>query len=167
MNDKDLSKIDGLNDRRNLLLLTYKKVRTVDDENVITILLMFYPDFADNHIEAIRNDLSRRGLMDLMDMHPDMPQVDEEGNETEKYGWMTTNEGENALKTNLFPSEMKKRNEDKKRQEMKDKETELNIRSLKRSKWSIWLSVAAIIISAITLLSELGLIKQWLPYLWR
>ena len=133
MNDKDLSKIDGLNDRRNLLLLTYKKVRTVDDENVITILLMFYPDFADNHIEAIRNDLSRRGLMELVDTHPEMLQVDEEGNETEKYGWATTNAGENALKANLFPSEMKKRNREEKRLIEADKDKRFKTSTSPRS----------------------------------
>lgn len=165
MNDTDLNKIEGLNDRRNLLLLTYKKTRTLDDENTIAILSYFYSDFIHNRVDDIRNDLVGLGLLKCVEKKDGVTPFDEEYNDN--FDYITTEAGENSLKTNLFPSEMRKRNEDKKRQEMKDKETELNIRSLKRSKWAIWLSVAAIIISAITLLSELGLIKQWLPYLWR
>lgn len=144
----DLSEIDGLNDRRNLLLLTYKKVRSIDDESNITILSTFYPDFIDNHIEAIMRDLERRGLLRLVNKHPEMPDTDEYGNENDKYEWTTTESGEMALKTNLFPSEMKKRNDDENQRLNNENDRRFN-RSI--ALWSLLVSIIAIIIAAIAL----------------
>lgn len=157
-----LSEIDGINDRRNLFMLINKDGQAWDDKSKILILQSFYPDFMNVYLEEIKKDLLDRGFIKHVNMHPDMPLTDEEGNENDIFKWVTTPEGIDALNTNLFPSELKKRNEDEKRQKIKDVETDLNIRSLKRSNWAIWISILAIIISAIALLKELGLMDRWL-----
>ncbi|MGJ7024996.1 hypothetical protein [Petrimonas sulfuriphila] len=159
----DFDKIDGLNDRRNLLLMLYKESKIPDDESKIAILSTLYPDAANKYVREIHDDLFSRGFIDIKGKNHDVTPFDNDYNSNAC--WVTTESGLKALEVNFFPSEIKKKNEERKRQEKKDKETDLNIQSLKMSKLAIWISVIAIIISAIALLSQLGLIRRWLPHL--
>src|SRR5690554_5315733 len=78
-----LSEIDGINDRRNLFMLINKDGQSWDDKSKILILQSFYPDFMNVYLEEIKRDLLDRGFISHVNMHPDMPLTDKDGNEND------------------------------------------------------------------------------------
>ena len=106
--------INNVNDRRILVLLKHKEVRTKAESRRLNQLTDLYPD-NEKCEEAIITELRPRGFIKMMNLKVEL---NEEGYYIEtitglpKY-LQTTEEGENALKNQLFPSEFKDKQRDK------------------------------------------------------
>lgn len=100
-----LKEAGGLNDRLNLVLLKYKARKNLCDKVKLKRLQRFYPDCGVFE-EGAREFLEERGLIKLVNggLTQNSKGNFEHGNGLPEY-WQTTEAGEAALKSSLFPSE--------------------------------------------------------------
>ncbi|WP_163305039.1 hypothetical protein [Dysgonomonas sp. 521] len=107
------------NDRYRLVLLEHIKDRTKHNDKEFNRLLLNYPDYVIGRFD-IERDLLKRGFLKSVDLRPDLPNQDDDGNYIDynkrgikKYETITTESGIASLKSNIFSSEIlaKKREE--------------------------------------------------------
>lgn len=107
------------NDRYRIVLLDYMKDKTKHNNKELKRLLLFYPDCMIGRFD-IEKELLKRGFIKSVDLRPDLPNQDDDGNYIDynkkgikKNETITTESGIASLKSNLFPSEIltKKREE--------------------------------------------------------
>ena len=106
-------KLRGMeNDRYRLVLLDYIKDKTKRNDKELKRLLLSYPDYMIGRFD-IERDLLKRGFLKSIDLRPDLPDQDDDGNYIDyhtkgikKHETITTESGIASLKSNLFPSEI-------------------------------------------------------------
>lgn len=107
------------NDRYRIVLLDYIKDKKKHNYKELKRLLLSYPDYMIGRSD-IEKELLKRGFIKSIDLRPDLPNQDNDGNYIDYHGkgikkneTITTESGLASLKRNLFPSELlaKKREE--------------------------------------------------------
>lgn len=99
-------------DRYRIVLLDYIKEKTKHNEKELMRLQSGYPDYMIGRYD-IERDLRKRGFLESVDLRPDLPSQDNDGNYIDyreqgikKNETITTENGIASLKSNLFPSEI-------------------------------------------------------------